>query len=147
MVSTNKVCRSDQSMIFTHYQQKPSKHIFLDNVYFSDIQINKWLHISSSLWGISLRNFTSMRHVKKKNSTEKFPFITKNNSYCINRSRVCKIFFDPNFLIFWKSSAEEKKLAIPKHFASQANAKKIFFVFVKMDFENRKRFPFIINNI
>ena len=30
MVSTKKVCRSGQSMLFTHYQQKPFQHAFID---------------------------------------------------------------------------------------------------------------------
>ena len=43
---SNKICRPGQSMIFTHYQQ--------ETFYFSDVQINRWIHLSSSLWETSL---------------------------------------------------------------------------------------------
>ena len=44
-VSTNKSSSSNQSMFFT---------CSLLNVYFNDVQLDRWLHLSSSLWRIPL---------------------------------------------------------------------------------------------
>ena len=54
-VSTNKSSSSDQSMFFT---------CSLLNVYFNDVQLDRWLHLSSSLWRIPLcYNFFKRRQI------------------------------------------------------------------------------------
>ena len=43
------------------------------------MQTNRWLHLSSGLWGISLGNFPLLWQVQTKNRPEEFPFIATNN--------------------------------------------------------------------
>ena len=99
MVSTNMVCRSCQSVTFTHYQQKPSQHAFVDNAYCRDTQIKRWLHLLSRLWEISLENFPSLWHVQRKNrpKTKKISFDSNKQLNYISCSTVCKLFFCSEF--------------------------------------------------
>ena len=68
MVSTDKFCRSLRII-----SKKHRNTFFLGNVFFSNVQINKWLHLSSSVWKISVWNFFSLQCVQKKYGPENFP--------------------------------------------------------------------------
>ena len=71
------------------------------NVFFTDLQINRWLHLSSSyLW-----NFLSRRLTQQKSRPEKCPFIA--TVLAVQWS--VKYFFAPNSPFFRKSGEEKKK--------------------------------------
>ena len=108
MVSTDKDSSSAQSTIFTHYQQKPSQHVFVDQHYFSDMQINSWLYLSSSLWGISLRCDLFRRRIEQKNVLPvKFFFLFRITQYS------------------GKIRQKKEKQAETKRYALQANTRRI----------------------
>ena len=85
------------------------------------MQTNRWLHLSSSLLGISLGKFPLLWHVQKKNRPEKFPFIETNSRIVIVVQRFVKYFFALNSRYSVKYRQKKKKLSIPKRFAVQAS--------------------------
>ena len=68
------------------------------------MQINRWLHLSSSLWGIPLRL------VHKNNRTEKFPFIATYNWIVLAVWWSVKYYFAPNSPIFQKKMWRRSRL-------------------------------------
>ena len=74
------------------------------NVYFNDVQIKRWLYLSSSIYGIPLRCDLFRKRMNSKN----FQFIGKKLK-CISCSMVCKIIFFPNSQIFRIRLAESQE--------------------------------------
>ena len=72
------------------------------NVYFNDLQINSWLHLSTSLWG----NSSSLRLAQKKKRPEKIPFMAKTNWITLAVHWSVKYFYALNSPIFRKSRGE-----------------------------------------
>ena len=75
------------------------------NAYFDDIQINRWLHSSRSLWEIHLCCNLFRKRIDQKN----FFFTATNNWIELALQWSVKYFFAPNSLLFRKSSKEEDK--------------------------------------
>ena len=115
------------------HSEKPSQHVFVDNVDFSDTHINRFLH-SSSPWRNSLGKFPSLRHVQKKNRPEKCPFIPRNNWIVSAVRRYVHYFFAPNSPIFRKSSAEEQETSNFKALCFTSNRKKVIVKGYAFDF-------------
>ena len=65
--------------------------------------MNRWLHVSSSLWGIFLH------HDLLRNSSEKFIFTATNNWIALLVWCSVKFIFAPNFPIFRKNVADSSK--------------------------------------
>ena len=78
------------------------------------MQISRWSHLSSNLWGISLGNFPSLAYVQKKNRPEKFSFIATNNGIVSTVQWSLKYLFAPNSPLFQKGSVEEKDTTVSK---------------------------------
>ena len=84
------------------------------NVYFNNFQINEWLHLSSSFWGIPLR----CDLFRKITDQKKFPFIATNNWIVLAIPRSVKYFYAPNspfeFPVipekWWRKEEEERQL-------------------------------------
>ena len=133
MVCTNKICRSWQSMVFIRYQQKLSDHVFIDNVYFSRVKIDRWLHLSSSLRGILLENFPLCDMFRKRVDEKNFSHSSKQLN-CISSLVVCKLFFDPNSPIFWKTLAEKIKTDDSKVFCFTSKPKILMLKYFKIMF-------------
>ena len=62
------------------------------NIYFHVMQLNRWLHLSCSLWEIPLR-----WDLFKRLIDQKIPFIATKKLNCISCLMVCKIRFYPEF--------------------------------------------------
>ena len=75
------------------------------NVYFNDMQINRWLHLSSSLWGIPY----CCDFFRKRIDQKKFPFIVADNRIVLAVQWSVKYFFALNSPLFRKRSGEKKK--------------------------------------
>ena len=84
------------------------------------MQIDRWLHLSSSLLGIPL----CCNFIRKRIDQKNFPFVATNNWIVLAAQWLANYFFAPNFSLFWKSGGEkkERREAITKLFTFQANA-------------------------
>ena len=85
------------------------------------MQINRWLHLSSSLWTYCLL----LRLVQKKNRPKKIFYCNKQLN-CISCLMICKTFFWYEFPDILEKSwrRRKKKQANEKHFAFKENTKK-----------------------
>ena len=100
------------------------RFLSLLNVYFNDVQMNRWLYLTRSL-----REFPSLRLVQKKNRPEKYPFIATISW------TVLAVWWSWNiFLIripcYSRKVVEERRRreVITKLFAFQANAIIVFTI-------------------
>ena len=83
------------------------------------MQIDRWLHLSSSLWGIPLCCDFFRKRIGQKN----FPLIATSNRIVLAVQWSLKYFFAPNSPSLRKSGGEKKKKrGNSKLFAFQANA-------------------------
>ena len=71
------------------------------------MQINRWLHLSSRPWRISL-NFSSLQHGQKKNRLEKYPF-TATNKWIVLAASQYVIFFCFEFSDIPKKVSRKKR--------------------------------------
>ena len=91
MLSTKKICRSGQNMLFTHKYERGWIWI--------------WLYLSSSAWGIQLHYNLFWKRIDPKN----FLFTETNNWIALAVRWSIKYFFAPNSTIFWIRLAEKQK--------------------------------------
>ena len=68
------------------------------------MQMNRWLRLSSSLWGIPLCDL-----IRKRIDQKKFSFIPANNRIVLAVQWSVKHFLDRNSPSFRKSGGEKKK--------------------------------------
>ena len=85
------------------------------------MQINRCLHISSSVLGIP----PSLEIVQKKNRAENFTFIGTNNWIVLAVQWSVKYIFASNSPISWKSCAEERENSKALCFASKCKKVKM----------------------
>ena len=96
--------------------------LWYQKVYFSNLEVNRWLHLSTSLWGNPLCCDLLSKRIDQKN----FFFMATINVNCVSCLMDGTILFCSEFSDIRERSRRGKKTnnkAIAKVYALQANAK------------------------
>ena len=104
-----------------HDIESLDRFLSLLNIYFSDVQINRWLYLSRSLWGIPLRCDLFRKGIDPKN----FLLLQQTTELTVLAVRRSVRYFLPVVFPRYSGKVVEKRRwteAITKRYAFQANA-------------------------